>query len=356
MCSVEGEQLRGHVLRCAAAADIAVEQVDGQSAARAAWQRAPVVVLDEVMAKRLAMAEFPRRDRIAVVCASEPGPRTWAAALSLGARIVVTLPAEEPELSALFAESTQRSDTGAGTVIAVLGGCGGAGASVFAGALAAIAARRGRDTLLVDCDPIGGGLDGTIGLGELDGMRWPDLRLADGRLTGGSLRSALPARVVRRATVAVLGCRPGATPPGEQAVGAVLDAGVRVGNTVVCDIGRRLDAGGRAALSRADLCAVLVPARPRACAAAKGVVGQAIEAGAEPCAVVRGPSPAGMRPTEVAVEVGVPLLVAMRSEAALPATVEAGGLLDYGKGPLASAALVVLGAAVRDLPAAGNAA
>ena len=47
-------------------------------------------------------------------------------------------------------------------------------------------------TLLVDLDPLGGGLDLLLGAERLAGLRWPDLAGARGRLGGGMLRDALP--------------------------------------------------------------------------------------------------------------------------------------------------------------------
>ena len=63
-----------------------------------------------------------------------------------------------------------------GAAVAVVGGCGGAGASVLAAALAVTAVRHGGRALLVDCDPLGGGLDLVLGAEHVAGLRWPDDR------------------------------------------------------------------------------------------------------------------------------------------------------------------------------------
>ena len=74
---------------------------------------------------------------------------------------------------------SRRATTGLrGEVVAVIGGCGGAGASLFAVALAQAAT----DALLVDLDPWGGGIDLLVGGEATPGLRWPDLALQGGRL------------------------------------------------------------------------------------------------------------------------------------------------------------------------------
>lgn len=344
--ATEDERLSAHVLRCAAATGVAIEELESVSAVRAAWQHAPVVVIDAAMAERLVVAGLPRRDGVVVVTAEQPGQRCWSTALALGARLLATLPAEEAALTSVLADTTEGHLVGAGKVIAVLGGRGGAGASVFSCAVAAAAARRDKkDALLLDCDPLGGGLDVLTGLDAATGMRWSDIRLAGGRVGTDSLRSALPSRAVGEARVSVLAGAEDGPPIPEQSVGAVLEAGVRGGDTVVCDLGRQAASFARACLERADLCVVLIPAESHACAAARRTVDAAREAGVAPQAVVRGPSPGNLRPAEVAEAAGVPLLVAMRPECSVPVTAESGRMLRHGKGPLRTAALMVVHAA-----------
>src|SRR5262249_57553694 len=61
------------------------------------------------------------------------------------------------------AELAEQLATRAGRVVVVLGGRGGAGASVLAAGLAVTAARAGLQTVLVDADPLGGGVDLAVG-------------------------------------------------------------------------------------------------------------------------------------------------------------------------------------------------
>ena len=123
--------------RVAAAASVRVVHVDSPSS-RKAWLAASAVVLDLAGARRCAELGLPRRDRVLVVGTAEPNPEHWHAAISVGAQRVLSLPADEAALvSELSDAAYSASDDGRrGAVLAVVGGCGGAGASVFATALA----------------------------------------------------------------------------------------------------------------------------------------------------------------------------------------------------------------------------
>ncbi len=87
------------------------------------------------------------------------------------------------------AGDSARDDGAGGTVVAVIGGRGGAGASLFAVALAQAAS----DSLLVDVDPWAGGIDLVVGAEATPGVRWPDLAL-QGRTAepASAVRDALP--------------------------------------------------------------------------------------------------------------------------------------------------------------------
>ena len=92
-----------------------------------------------------------------------------------------------------LAESFEAHDQGrrscrTGPLIAVTGGRGGGGASVFAAALAQCAG----EALLVDLDGCGGGIDLLMGGESAPGLRWPDLSVRAGRLNWTAVRDALP--------------------------------------------------------------------------------------------------------------------------------------------------------------------
>src|SRR5277367_3663926 len=146
--------LRDELDRVAAA--VGVRVVHAGSAlpvSRKTWSAAAAVVLDEAAAQGCADIGLPRRAHVIVLTGSEPASPTWAAAIEVGARQVLKMPAQEHDLVRELADAGEsaRDDGARGEVVAVIGGRGGAGASLFAVALAHAAA----DPLLVDLDPWG---------------------------------------------------------------------------------------------------------------------------------------------------------------------------------------------------------
>src|SRR5699024_9495113 len=120
------------------------------------------LVADHATAAGLELVDAADTGRIAVqlMDAAALGPAAgtagaWRSALPSGARALLQLPADSEQLRSHMSElSRPRSDS---TVIGVVAGHGGAGASSFAARLAA-AARPDGPVVLVDGDPLGGGL------------------------------------------------------------------------------------------------------------------------------------------------------------------------------------------------------
>ena len=141
-------------------------------------------MLDEDAALRCSQAGLPRRDNVLVVVRAEPPPQVWRHAVAIGAAHVVSLPDGEAWLVRVVAEAVEAVAAGhrRGAAVAVVGGCGGAGASVLATALAVTAVRNGGRALLVDCDPLGGGLDLVLGAEQVAGLRWPDIDVGGGHV------------------------------------------------------------------------------------------------------------------------------------------------------------------------------
>jgi secretion/DNA translocation related CpaE-like protein len=229
-------------------------------------------------------------------------------------------------------------------VLAVLGGRGGAGASVFAVAVAVVAAQAGHQVLLVDCDVLGGGLDLALGAENMGGLRWPGLALGGGRVPATALHAALPApRLGDRGGLTVLSCERTGPGPDGAAVRAVCGAGRRAGEIVVCDLPRYLGEPGTAALESADLAVLVVPAEVRACAAAATVAARVSCYGVSLQLVVRGPAPGGLTPHDVSRALELPLLAAMRPQPGLAGGLDRGAVPGRTRGPLATAARQVLG-------------
>ncbi len=337
--------LRDELDRVAAAVGVRVVHLGGRHlVSRKTWSAAAAVVLDHAAADRCGRLALPRRTHVSVLTGTEAATATWAAAITVGAQHVLRMPEQEGELVRELAEAAEsaRDDGICGAVVAVIGGRGGAGASLFAVALAQAAA----DALLVDLDPWAGGIDLLVGGETAPGLRWPDLALQGGRLNWSAVRAALP----RPRGISVLsGTRRGyeldAGP-----VDAVIDAGRRGGVTVVCDLPRRLTDATQAALDAADLVVLVSPCDVRACAAAATMAPVLTAINPNLGLVVRGPSPGGLRAAEVADVAGVPLLASMRAQPRLAEQLEHGGLRLRRRSVLASAARRGLGV----LPRAGS--
>jgi secretion/DNA translocation related CpaE-like protein len=215
-------------------------------------------------------------------------------------------------------------------VVAVLGGRGGAGASVLAAGLAVTAARGGHRALLVDADPLGGGADLALGWEALDGLRWSALSTVD----PPALVNALP----RQGELAVLSWdRADELTVPVEAMSAALGAGRAERDLVVVDLPRRLDDAAVLALAAADRTLLLVPAELRACAAAARVAAVVAPQCPSLSVVVRGPAPGGLTATQVAASVGLPLADEVRAEPGLTRALEQGlAPARDGRGPLAA--------------------
>lgn len=168
--------LRDELDRVAAAVGVRVVHLGGRHpVSRKTWSAAAAVVLDHAAADRCGRLALPRRTHVSVLTGTEAATATWAAAITVGAQHVLRMPEQEGELVRELAEAAEsaRDDGICGAVVAVIGGRGGAGASLFAVALAQAAA----DALLVDLDPWAGGIDLLVGGETAPGLRWPDLAL-----------------------------------------------------------------------------------------------------------------------------------------------------------------------------------
>jgi len=341
LTAVDDLALNSDIDRVVAAAGLRVVRTTVPSSRRV-WTSAAAILLDTDAALKCAARGFPRRARVLLVTRAEPGAAEWEAAVAVGAQRVVTLPVHDRDLMALLADAAEATLDGdvRGPVVAVLAGRGGAGASVFATALAQSAA----ESLLIDGDPWGGGLDLVLGSETEPGLRWPDLSLAGGRLSYPALRDALPGRygVSVLSGSRLLSGDPAGNDIGALPLGSVIDAGSRAGVTVVCDVARQPTPATETALAVADLVVLITTADVRSCAAAAATAQWASAGNPNTGVVVRGPSPGGLRPIDVARIVGLPVLASMRPEPGISPLLERGGLRLRRRSPLAGAARKVL--------------
>ena len=330
------------LLRVAAAAAVEVTH-SAEPELRTLWRSAPIFLLDATLVRRAVAARLARRPGVVVVAAGEPQAELWEQCVRLGVERTVLLDRSEELLIGLLSDAVAGGSAD-GRCIAVLGACGGAGASVFAAAVASAAARDGDDVLLVDADPWGAGLDVLLGIEQHTGLRWRDLPASSGRLPAQALQRALPTVRCGAGRVAVLAHgRPFVREIGSDVTDVVLEAGRRSGATTVVDLPRQPGPAADRVLELADLTVLLAPADVRACWAADRVCARLREFGNPAGLVVRGPSPGGLGATELAEVLNLPLLARMRADPALPRDLEIGlSLGSDSRRPLARAAAQVL--------------
>lgn len=184
-------------VRAAAAAGTEVDLVDprrGPGPTLPAWSAAPLVLVGDVDAESVADMRLPARPDVAVVAcrpgAPVVGDRIFRDAVRLAATHVLVLPEAEDTLVDLVADRCDPRQPA--PLLAVTGGRGGAGATTLAVALAVTAVRRRLHPVLVDADPLGGGIDLAMGGETAAGLRWPDLMSTRGRVAPDALETALP--------------------------------------------------------------------------------------------------------------------------------------------------------------------
>jgi secretion/DNA translocation related CpaE-like protein len=322
------------LLRIAATVGVQLDVAADAGAARRSWSAAPAVVVGPDVAVALSRRRLPRRDNVVLLGDDLDDAGIWQLAVEVGAAHVVFLPDAEPWLGEMLADAVEPSSE-PGAVVAVVGGRGGAGATTLSVALAVTASRLGRRVLLVDGDPLGGGIDLALGGEDHGGLRWPDLTATRGRVPGAALTDALP----RIEELSVLSWDRGVTEavPAE-AMETVLDAGRRSGDLVVVDLPRHVDDCFRVAASLADVVLLVVPAEVRASAAAARVAARVGVLCADLRVVVRGPAPSGLSGRDVARVLGLPLAGYLKPEPALDRALESGVPPGSRTGPLSALA------------------
>ncbi|GJF28350.1 septum formation initiator [Kitasatospora sp. NE20-6] len=318
-----------HLTRICAAAG-AEPDVLGDAPPRSTWENAPLVLVGDDLAERC--SGLPRRPGVLLLGIDLDDGGVWVRAVRVGAEHVLFLPDAQAWLLDRIADATEGVGPSALTV-GVLGGRGGAGASTLACALAVTAARAGHRTMLVDADPLGGGLDVLLGGEAADGLRWPDLAASRGRLSGAELAKALPEL---RGLSALSWDRSDCLTIPPEAMQSVLAAARRRGGLVVVDLPRQLDAAAAQALEQVDTGLLVVPAELRALAAADRVAAAARMRMTDLRAVVRTPGPVGLTAVEIARNLGLAFAGELPPEPGLGLDVERG--LPPGareRGPLA---------------------
>ena len=331
------EQLTDQLGRIAAAAGVDLLVTSDPPVIRRDYAGAPLIIVGDDLAPVIACAGLPRRAGVLLVGRDLDDGDVWQRGVRLGAEDVLHLPDHERYLAQRLADVAEGGG-GRGHRVVVVGGRGGAGASTLAGALAVTGARAGLATMLVDGDPLGGGIDLVLGEEETGGMRWPALVDTDGRISGQALRAELPRADAAGVTeLAVLSWDRGdlLTVP-RPAMRAVLDAGERAHDLVVVDLPRACDEAGVEALTGAAVTLLLVPAEVRAVAAAGRVLTGLRRVTSRIQLVVRGPAPSGLPAESIAGSLGLELAGEISAEPGLAGMLDRGQAPPRRRGPLAA--------------------
>ena len=334
--------LAGEIRRLAAAAGSGLEVVEDPGSALARWGSASVVLVGEDALPWLASLAPPRRDDVHVVTAAAPTDATFREALAVGAEHVVEVGAATEWLVEVLTDAEDAD--GVGQIVGVMGGSGGAGATMLASALASEAARLA-PAVVVDCDPIGAGIERVLGSEEVAGIRWDAVGEVTGRLGGRALREALPTRD----RLAVLGWGPDRTALEAPALREVVSAARRGFATTVLDLPRHPVDAVSELLPRLDAL-VLVSTLTVPGAASAGRVVASVPP-TVPVLVVARSSRGGLRADDLAAHLGRPVVATMADQRGLDESVGLGaGPVRHRRGPLARTArelLEQIGAGVR---------
>lgn len=322
------------LLRLTAAADGQATVAHTPEQATRHWE-APLVVVGADLAGTLVRLTSERHPNLVLAGraapansrsnASEPPgygapEELWQDAVRLGARDVLTLPNDDVELTEILAEAAEGSVRTA-AVLGVVAGRGGAGASLLTVALGLAGVRFGLRTLLIDADPLGGGLDLVLGEEHASGARWADLTARQGRISRQALWNAVP-------TVHGMGlltwAHDATAPIPPAAMRAVLNAATRGTDLVVIDLPRDCCGGAEEALQRASSVVLLVPAEVRATIAANRLASRLRKQTSRLRTVVRYQPSGGLSGDVISGSLGVPLAGELKPEPGLERMLDRG--------------------------------
>lgn len=322
------QDLLEQLLRLCAAVGVTADLADSVDRARQPWARASVVLVGDDVAPAAARLGLGRRDNVVLVSGAPDQAPLWRLAVELRADDVVMLPAAQLRLAERLSDLADGPLRGA--TVAVVAGSGGAGSSTLASALALTAAKQGRRTLLVDADPLGGGIELVVGCEDSAGLRWPEVAATHGRVSAADFRGALPSV----GYLAVLSFdRTLPAPADPSAMRAMLGAARRGSELVVVDLPRRLDEAATEAVLVTDVLVLVVTSEVRGVASAQGTLAALRQLCGDIRVLVRELPGSDLAPESVASSLGLPLTVAIPTRRSVARSV------NDGLGPLARGGL-----------------
>jgi secretion/DNA translocation related CpaE-like protein len=337
LMATTNETLLDDLLRLAAAAAVTPHVEVTLLGLRRNWHAGALVVVGRDLAEPLARVQPAHRPGVVVVGSAADGDDLYRSAFDIGADVVCRLPDDEPLLAGKLADTLDGA-TRAAVTIAFVGGCGGAGSTTLAAAVAVLGNRRGFRTMLIDGDPLGGGIELALGIERDPGDRWPKLLNASGRISAAALWSALPSidglTVLSwdQSDVTVL-------PP--DTMSSVIGAAQRSADLVVLDLPRHADPTVEEGFIRSAATLLVVPCDVRSVAAAKRLSGPLLSVAGDVRVVVR-ESRAGLSATDVASHLKLPLATTVGTDPKLPPAMDEGRFPPPRRSPLTRAATNIL--------------
>jgi secretion/DNA translocation related CpaE-like protein len=252
--AIADPQLLDHVLSVMAVVGVEPLLLSDAALLRPHWASASMILVGLDQAAHVAAMGLPSRTQLYLVVGDRTPSQAQLWSMRLGAA-VVPLPASAGWLSDALADVNATGQR-AGSLICVVGGSGGVGASTLAAGLAYVAARSSQRTMLIDADPRSGGLDLLIGAERHPGWRWPRLAAARGHL--GDLTGQVPSvEGVDLLSMDRGESMPGWEPGPEQLKSVLLSA-MRSHEITVVDVSRALGIAVWEALRRAELTVLVV--------------------------------------------------------------------------------------------------
>lgn len=341
--------LLDELLKVTAIAGVEPEVAADLVAARRLYTAAPLVILGPDVVPGEGEVQLPPRPGLIVASRVYNDETAWNLGYDLGAEHVIVLPLAQKWLAGRLRRAERRSES-SGRVLTVIGGRGGAGASVLAAGLCVTAVRQGYRTLLVDADPLGGGADLLFGWEKEHGLRWGQLADTGGSLDSSTMVGALP----NRGDLVLLSCDRGEEHEREEVsalpadlMQSAIEAGRDDRDLVVVDLPRRFDDASECALRLADRAFLVVTPELRATAAAARVAGATLARRKELSVVVRQRKNSRANAARIAKTLDLPLAGGLRSEPRLVSALESGRPpASDTKGPLAVVCHQILKAAL----------
>ena len=257
----------------------------------AVWRASSPVLIGSDQIHTVATRALPPRDHVYLVGQADSYEDLCRWSAPLGA-LVIQLPDGNKWLSRVILGRASGSDSG--SVVALMSGAGGTGASTLCVCLALAAVQDSRSVALIDCDATGGGLDLILGAENAPGWRWDKLRNAVGQIA--DITPMLP---VAEGITMVSMERTDPLPVPDEALEAVVDCLGRTHDLVLVDCGHEQQLSG--AIRRT---VVVTNQTVRAVAATRARV-KSLDA-SECGLVVR--KPGSVSPRDAAAAVDIPLI------------------------------------------------